>query len=67
MRYKYHRDFLKSNFNDFKNIKTDKIKEIPQPAVSKDYNNDNRIIQFPFIDRNILSKNNICFQYQPNC
>ena len=59
MRYKYHRDFLKSNFNDFKSIKTDKIKGIPQPLINKDYDNSHIIIPLPSVDKNILSKENI--------
>ena len=59
MRYKYHRDFLKSNFNDFKSIKTDKIKGIPQPLINKDYDNSHIIIPLPSVDKNILSKENV--------
>lgn len=32
-RYEAERNFLKSNFNQFKNIKTDKMKGVPQPIL----------------------------------
>lgn len=35
--YEEQRKFLKSNFNEFKNIKTDKMKGIPQPDSVKYY------------------------------
>ena len=59
MRYKNYRDFLKSNFNDFKNIKTDKMKGIPQPPINKNYDNSEKLISLPLIDKNIVSKKNI--------
>jgi len=34
-RYEQERNFLKSNFDQFKNIKTDKMKGVEQPILLK--------------------------------
>lgn len=58
-RYEAYRNFLKSNFNEFKNIKTDKIKGIPQPDKVKSYQSNSKIIELPFVNRDILKKRDI--------
>ena len=37
-RYEIERNFLKTNFNKLKSIKTDKMKGLPQPEGIKRYN-----------------------------
>ena len=46
-RYEQHRSFLKSNFNEFKSIKTDKMKGIAQPPSVKSYGLSDNIINLP--------------------
>ncbi|MDF2884858.1 MAG: nitroreductase [Clostridiaceae bacterium] len=58
-RYKEQRNFLKSNFSEFKKIKTDKAKGLPQPEVIKDYNSDAMLISLPEINMDTVSNNNV--------
>jgi len=58
-RYEQQRSFLKSNFNEFKNIKTDKMKGIPQPPSVKSYNPSSNIINLPNVSEDVLKKQNI--------
>lgn len=58
-RYKDQRDFLKSNFNQFKNIKTDKMKGIPQPDIVKPYDLSSEVIELPKFNKVFLKKENI--------
>lgn len=58
-RYKEQRNFLKSNFKEFKKIKTDKSKGLPQPVLTKAYNPSGRIISLPEINSDIVSNHNI--------
>lgn len=58
-RYEVERNFLKSNFNEFKNIKTDKAKGIPQPDRIKTYDPRVSIINLPDVDSGILKKQDI--------
>jgi nitroreductase len=43
-RYEQQRSFLKSNFHEFKNNKTDKIKGLPKPPIVKGYGPLSKII-----------------------
>lgn len=58
-RYEQQRNFLKSNFSEFKNIKTDKMKGIPKPEEFKSYDKSSIIIELPEINENIIKNNNI--------
>ena len=58
-RYEQQRKFLKSNFNEFKNIKTDKMKGIPQPDIVKPYSSVCEVIDLPKVDRDVLKNQNI--------
>jgi SagB-type dehydrogenase family enzyme len=58
-RYEVERSFLKSNFNQFKNIKTDKMKGVPQPIGVKPYDPNLRIISLPTINEDVLKKQGI--------
>ncbi|AKN31906.1 nitroreductase [Clostridium carboxidivorans P7] len=58
-RYEQQRSFLKSNFSEFKNIKTDKMKGIPQPPSVKSFNSSSKIIDLPKVREDIVKKQNI--------
>ncbi|KUP21545.1 SagB/ThcOx family dehydrogenase [Paenibacillus sp. DMB5] len=58
-RYEQQRQFLKSNFHEFKHIKTDKIKGVAQPPVVKPFDPDSQIIDLPKVSRDVLSKENM--------
>lgn len=55
-RYEAERNFLKSNFNQFKHIKTDKMKGEPQPIGVKPYDSNIGIIVLPTVKAEILKK-----------
>ncbi|WOO35828.1 SagB/ThcOx family dehydrogenase [Anaerocolumna sp. AGMB13020] len=57
--YEQQRKFLKSNFNDFKNIKTDKMKGMPQPEENKYYPSNAMLIKLPAVKADILKKRDI--------
>ena len=58
-RYEEQRKFLKSNFNEFKNIKTDKMKGIPQPDIAKPYSSFCEVIDLPKVCIDVLKNQNI--------
>lgn len=58
-RYKNQRNFLKSNFDEFKNIKADRAKGISQPTIVKEYNLDSVIINLPKVSSEIVKNENI--------
>lgn len=58
-RYEVERKFLKSNFNEMRNIKTDKMKGLPQPEGIKPYDPNSKIISLPAVNSDILTKSNI--------
>lgn len=58
-RYKVERNLLKSNFNQFKNIKTDKIMGVPQPIGVKPYDPNAGIIALPTVNAEVLKKQDI--------
>lgn len=58
-KYEAERNFLKSNFNKLKGIKTDKMKGLPQPEGIKRYAPDSRIINLPAVSVDILKKRDI--------
>lgn len=58
-RYKEQRDFLKTNFDEFKNRKTDKAKGLPQPPIVKSYSPDSKIINLPEVTSQVVKNGNI--------
>lgn len=58
-RYENERNFLKSNFDEFKNIKTDKMKGVSQPPIVKPYQLYSKIIDLPKVSEEILENSNI--------
>ncbi|OOM79632.1 hypothetical protein CLPUN_15800 [Clostridium puniceum] len=58
-RYKEQREFLKSNFNEFKNIKTDKMNGMPQPEIVKSHNSSCQVIELPKVSEDFVKKQNI--------
>ena len=58
-KYEQERSFLKSNFNELKNIKTDKMKKLPQPEGVKPYDSNSTIINLPTVNDDIIKKLNI--------
>lgn len=58
-RYEDQRNFLKSNFDVFKNIKTDKMKGMPQPDSLKPYSSYCKVIDLPKVSSDVLKNQNI--------
>lgn len=58
-RYEQQRNFLKSNFHEFKQIKTDKIKGIAAPPRVKPYDGEAQVIDLPKFSREIVSRDHI--------
>ncbi|MEH7097215.1 SagB/ThcOx family dehydrogenase [Neobacillus vireti] len=58
-RYEQQRNFLKSNFLEFKHIKTDKAKGLPKPPAIKSYDPLSIIIDLPRIREDIVKKQSI--------
>jgi SagB-type dehydrogenase family enzyme len=58
-RYNNYRNFLKSNFDEFDNTKTDKASGITQPPITKSYDSSEVIINLPEISEEILKNENI--------
>lgn len=58
-RYEEQRKFLKSNFNEFKNIKTDKMKGLPQPDATKPYDKLCEVVALPQVNMEVLKNPNI--------
>lgn len=58
-RYEQERNFLKSNFDQFKNIKTDKMKGEEQPPKVKPYDSSSKIIDLPKVTEEVLVNRSI--------
>jgi len=58
-RYKKNRDFLKANFQVLDEIKTDAQKRISKPSIEKNYKKDNKIIELPKVNKDVLLKDNV--------
>lgn len=58
-RYQKQREFLKTDFSEYKNIKTDRMKGLPQPPIVKPYSPSSEIIQLPDVSKEVLLKENI--------
>lgn len=59
MRYEKERKILKSNFDEFKNIKTDKMKGMPEPPSVKSYDLYADIINLPKVNKEIVKNSDI--------
>jgi SagB-type dehydrogenase family enzyme len=58
-RFNKERSFLKSNFNEFKNIRTDKMNGITQPIKIKPYNLEGNMIDLPKVNKETVINNDI--------
>ncbi len=58
-RYEALRNFLKSNFSEFRNIKTDKMKGMPQPDIVKSYDKEAEVISLPSVDESVVNNKSI--------
>ncbi|MNO35476.1 Nitroreductase family protein [compost metagenome] len=58
-RYEQQRSFLKSNFLEFKHVKTDKIKGLPQPMAIKPHSSSSVIIDLPECNEDVVKKQSI--------
>jgi SagB-type dehydrogenase family enzyme len=58
-KYEQYRNLLKSNFAEFKTIKTDAKLGIPQPPKVKPYETNAKLIDLPMINENTLTNENI--------
>jgi SagB-type dehydrogenase family enzyme len=58
-RYETQRNFLKSNFNEFKNIKTDKMRGISQPPIVKAYDQTDDVISLPDVNKKVVKNSSI--------
>lgn len=58
-RYEKERNFLKSNFDEFKNIQTDKMKGMPQPPIVKPYDSASEAIDLPEVSEDVVINSNI--------
>ncbi|WML26607.1 SagB/ThcOx family dehydrogenase [Neobacillus sp. OS1-33] len=58
-RYEQQRSFLKSNFLEFKQIRTDKIKGLPKPPIVKPYASSSTVIDLPEVSQKVVKRENI--------
>lgn len=58
-RYAQQRQFLKSNFQEFRHIKTDKSKGMAPPPRLKPYDAEARVMDLPEVSRDIISQESI--------
>jgi SagB-type dehydrogenase family enzyme len=58
-RYKIQRNFLKTDFTEFKNIKTDRMKGLAQPLSVKPYDPLSEIIALPNVSNEVIKKESI--------
>ncbi|SES88640.1 SagB/ThcOx family dehydrogenase [Paenibacillus sp. NFR01] len=58
-RYEKERNFLKSNFLEFKHIKTDKIKGLPKPPNTKAFDSSSTIIDLPKVSKDVVSRDSL--------
>lgn len=56
---KNQRSWLKSNFNEWDDIKSDQDMKLPQPPLEKPYDKGGEIIDLPEVDGHTLAKTNI--------
>lgn len=59
MSYENQRNFLKSNFSEFKKIKTDKMKGRKKPAETKGYDSNFKLIDLPKVSEEVLKTKSI--------
>ena len=58
-RYEQQRSILKSNFLEFKHIKTDKIKGLPKPPIVKPFTASSILIDLPKVSQDVVKSENI--------
>ncbi|AIF53033.1 SagB/ThcOx family dehydrogenase [Pelosinus sp. UFO1] len=58
-KYDNYRNFLKSNFTEFKTIKTDAKKGISQPPKVKPYEINSKLVDLPMVNESTLTNGNI--------
>lgn len=58
-RFKQQRDFMKSNFAEFKKIRTDKMNKRPKPLSVKPYDENSIIIDLPEVTGDVVQQANI--------
>jgi len=58
-KYDQYRKFLKSNFTEFKTIKTDAKKGTSQPPKVKPYEINSNLVDLPMVNENSLTNKNI--------
>lgn len=58
-RFEQQRSFLKSNFIEFKKIKTDKMKGIGKPPIVKPYDSISKVIQLPEVSTEVVKNSDI--------
>lgn len=54
-----NREFMKANFKKLENIKTDQMKNLPQPLLQKSYEQDKRLIELIPINNIKIAKDNL--------
>ncbi|WP_338448064.1 hypothetical protein R4Z09_17670 [Niallia oryzisoli] len=57
--YEQQKNFIKSNFLEFKKIKTDKMKGIPKPRNVKPYHLSSTIIDLPVVNEEVVKSSNV--------
>lgn len=58
-KFEQYRNLLKSNFAEFKAIKTDAKMGLPQPLKVKPYETNGKVIDLPMVNESILTNKNI--------
>lgn len=58
-RFEKEINFLKSNFSEFKNIKTNKMKGMLEPKKVKSYDSNEKIIDLPPLNSSVVKKKDI--------
>ncbi|WP_042461628.1 SagB/ThcOx family dehydrogenase [Neobacillus dielmonensis] len=58
-RFELQRNFLKSNFVEFKKIRTDKMNGLPKPSSIKAYEPESTIVPLPEVTENVVKKHDI--------
>ncbi|MDP8269268.1 MAG: SagB/ThcOx family dehydrogenase [Candidatus Tenebribacter davisii] len=54
-----NRNFMKSNFKEMDNVESDQMKGLPQPALEKEFDKNNKIIDLITIEKIKIENNNL--------
>ena len=54
-----NRNFMKSNFKEMKNVVSDQMKDLPQPPLQKEFNNNSKVIDLIPIDKIEIPNDNL--------